>query len=83
MVRPGPGDADIQAKVDAGFVDIVERDLCMHQLNAKIAEERTYSDSSDSGETMWAVDSSAAYADEEEEVTDFEEAKFLLDSGYY
>lgn len=74
MVRPGPGDADIHAKIDAGFVDFVERDLCTHQLNSKMTKERTYLDSSDSGGKMWAADSSAAYVDEEEE-------NFLLDSG--
>lgn len=74
MMRPGPGDADIHAKIDAGLVDFVERDLCTHQLNSKMAKERTYLDSSDSGEKMWAADSSAAYVDEEEE-------NFLLDSG--
>lgn len=74
MVRPGPGDADINAKVDAGFVYFVELDLCTRQLNSKMAKERTYLDSSDPGEKMWAADSSAAYVDEEEE-------NFLLDSG--
>lgn len=57
MVRPGPSDADIHAKVDAGFVDFVERDLCTHQLNSKMAKERIYLDSSDSGEKMWTADS--------------------------
>lgn len=63
--RPGLGKADIQVKVDAGFLDLVERYLCRHQMNySNMAREKVCSDSSDTSENLLPAASSDAAANE-------------------
>ena len=65
--RPGLGEAAVQVKVDAGFLDLVEGELCKHQINSNMARSRAISDSSNSSEKMLpAAHSKAAEAAKED-----------------
>lgn len=48
--RPGVGDANIQAKVDAGFLRLVEEELCKYQVSSGMARPRACSESTTSSE---------------------------------
>ena len=52
---------DMQAKVDAALLDLVERDLCRHQLNANMARQ-IFSVSSDPSERILPARSLRAVA---------------------
>lgn len=50
--RPGLGKAEVEKKVDAGFLEMVESELCMMQIGLGMAGRRSASSSPDSSERI-------------------------------